>query len=468
VSSCATRFCLEKKTETFRPALHDMTKRPRVLVVGGGVAGMAAACSLADACEVTLLEKRPFLGGRVYSVRDARMDCEVDNAQHVFLGCFERLRGFLEKLGLQAHLQETFRLRLFTPQGQVVFRAAPLRAPLHLAPALFRLKPLSWPERLALARSMDRIRRMGEDEVRGFEGKNFGEWLRSAGQSPAAVTYFWDFFALAALNAHVDRADAADAFFVFRKGLLESRKFSAVGYLLRGQEAVGRAARAYVESRGGRVLTERGAAALQLERSRVAAVQDDTGERHTADVYILALPPAELYALTPPSLRSLKPFSHLPSLGGSPIVGVHLWYDRPVVDFDFAGFPGHRLQWVFNKSRIFGIPPRGPQYLSIVLSSAREWIDAPKESAVQAMDEAIKEWFPEARRAALVHSRVIKEPAATLLPFPGYHRLRPAPRAGVPNLLLAGEWTATGWPSSMESAVRSGEACARLVLEQGV
>ncbi len=431
---------------------------------------MAAACSLADACEVTLLEKKPFLGGRVYSVHDARMDCEVDNAQHVFLGCLERLHGFLKKLGLQkdAHLQETFRLRLFTPTGQAVFRAAPLPAPLHLAPALFRLKPLSWRERLAVARSMDRIRRMGEDEVRGFEGKNFGEWLRSAGQSPTAVTCFWDFFTLAALNAHVDQTDAADAFFVFRNGLLVSRRFSAVGYLLRGQEAIGRAARAYVESRGGRVLTERGAAALPLERSRIAGVQDGTGKRHTADAYILALPPAELYALAPPSLRNLKPFSHLPRLEGSPTVGVHLWYDRPVVDFDFAGFPGHRLQWIFNKNRLFGISSRDTQYLSIVLSSAREWIDVPKERIVQAMDEAIKEFFPEAKRAALVHSRVIKEPAATLLPFPGYHRLRPGHRAGVPNLLLAGDWTATGWPSSMESAVRSGEACARLVLEQGV
>jgi squalene-associated FAD-dependent desaturase len=441
--------------------------RPRVLVIGGGLAGMAAACSLCRDFDVTLLEKRPFLGGRVYSLEDAATGCEVENAQHVFLGVCERFLAFARMLGLEKSmaLPRGLDLRLRDGKKWRRLRSLPLPSPLHLLPAFFALRALSWKERLGVARAMRRIARMDGAGKRKWEGKTFAGWLAAEGQGPAARRWFWDLFCLPALNAPPEECDAGLAFLVFRLGLLESSSGAAVGYFRAGQGLMGREAARYVKAHGGKVLTGRAAAELRVERNRVLGVLDSTGEEHRAEAFVAALPPEALYRLVPPSLRNIPPFVNLPKIQGSPIVGAHMWFDREFLDFEHAGFPGHPVQWIFNKNRIFGPPPAGGQYLSIILSAARRECAMPKDELLREMDAHLRALFPAASGAKLLHGRVVKEPFATFLPTTECERLRPPARTGIPNLFLAGEWTDTGWPSTMEGAVRSGETAAALVRE---
>ncbi|MCH7522600.1 MAG: FAD-dependent oxidoreductase [Chloroflexi bacterium] len=441
-----------------------MSERPSVLVAGAGLAGITAACELVDAgLKVTLVEKRPFLGGRTYSYVDKRSGVEVDNGQHVFMGCCTEYIGLLKRLGVwqKAYLQKRMRVRVIDKVwGESVLQSAALPPPLHLLPSLLRFRSLSPAEKVRAAYAMTRIRSLDRAARRGLDGVTFAHWLRAHGQTENAIRAFWNLIVLPTLNGDVTTVSADLALMVFQEGFLRDRNGANVGWARVGLSALlAEAAREYIESRGGEVRLGRSISGMRVEDGRAAI----SGPDEDAQFIVMALDHRSLLMLLPKPLREEPFFGRIGHMDTSPIVNVHLWYDRQVTDMEFAAFLNTPLQWVFNKSKLWGQEGDG-QYLDISLSGAREFAEMPAQEIVELFVREVQSLFPAARTAALRRGLVVKQRDATFAAHPGVSRLRPSQRTPVGNLFLAGDWTDTGWPATMESAVRSGLMAAREVL----
>lgn len=441
-----------------------MSHRASVAVVGGGLAGIAAACELAEAgLKVTLMEKRPFLGGRAYSYLDKRSGIEVDNGQHVFLGCCTEYIRLLKRLGVwhKVHLQKRLRVRVIDKVwGESLLESRSLPPPLHLLPSLLRFRSLSPAEKVRAAYAMARMRSLDRAARRGLDGITFADWLRAHGQTENAIRGFWSLIVLPTLNGDITTVSADLAMMVFQEGFLRDGDGANVGWAKVGLSALlAQAAREYIESRGGEVRLGQGIAGLRLEDGRAAV----SGPGQEAEYVVLAVEPRSLTTLLPRPLREEPFFGRIGHIDTSPIVNVHLWYDRQVTDMEFAAFLNTPLQWVFNKSRLWGQEGDG-QYLDISLSGAREFVDMPAREIIGLFSREVQSLFPLARAAQLRRALVVKQRDATFAARPGISRLRPRQRTPVGNLFLAGDWTDTGWPATMESAVRSGLLAAREVM----
>jgi len=441
-----------------------VSERASVVVVGGGLAGIAAACELADAgLRVTLVEKRPFLGGRSYSYLDKRSGMEVDNGQHVFLGCCTEYIRLLKRLGVwhKVHLQKRLHVRVIDKVwGESVLESQPLPPPLHLLPSLLRFRSLSPTEKARAAYAMARIRSLDRAARRDLDGITFADWLRAQGQTENAIRGFWSLIIQPTLNGEITTVSADLALMVFQEGFLRDRNGANVGWAKVGLSALlAQAAREYVESRGGEVRLGQGITGLRLEDGRAAV----SGPGQEAEYVVLAVEPRPLASLLPKPLREEPFFGRIGHIDTSPIVNVHLWYDRQVTDMKFAAFLNTPLQWVFNKSRLWGQEGDG-QYLDVSLSGAQEFMDMSTREIVGLFAREVQSLFPLARTAQLRQALVVKQRDATFAARPGVSRLRPGQRTPVRNLFLAGDWTDTGWPATMESAVRSGMLAAREVM----
>ena len=431
-----------------------MTRRARVVVCGGGLAGIAAACEAAGhGAEVTLIERRPFLGGKAFSFTDPDSGREVDNGQHVFLGCCPAYIGLLRLLGTLGHT--TLQGRLDTPvrdragrRGRL--RAARLPAPLHLGPS-FAAYPLLTPaERARALPALAALAALRPDAREALDGRSFGDWLTEHGQGERAIARFWDLIVLPTCNDRSDRVSAALAAFVFHEGFLRTSTGSAIGWSRVGlTRLVDPAARAYLEARGGRVLTGRAVAAADA-----GGVELGDGDRHDADAVVLALPPGRAIEVCPEALPGQA------AIASSPIVNVHLWYDRPVMDEPFTAVVDSPVQWIFNRTAM-GDPSDGTHHLAISISGARDEVEVPRATLADSMRAELEHLLPAARTAGLVATAVVKEPQATFAASPGQASLRPGTSTPLPRVALAGAWTATGWPATMEGAVRSGIRAAR-------
>jgi hydroxysqualene dehydroxylase len=431
--------------------------RPRMVVCGGGLAGIAAAVEAAAlGAEVTLVERRPFLGGKAFSFTDPDTGREVDNGQHVFLGCCPayirllRLLGTLRHTSLQRRLDAPVRDRA---GRRGALRAAPLPAPLHLGLSFAAYPHLSPGEKAAALRGLGALAAMSEGARRELDGLSFADWLAARGQSPGAVRRFWDLIVLPTCNDRSDRVSAALAAFVFRRGFLQSTRGSAIGWSRVGlTRLVDPAARGFLAARGGRVLS--GAAVGEVRPGGVALAD---GATLAADAVVLALPPGRAAAACPEAL----PLD--PGLGASPIVNVHVWYDRPVMDEPFTAVVDSPVQWIFNRTAMGG-GDGSSHHLAISISGAREEVEVPRAQLAAAMRAELEELLPRAWGAEALATAVVKEPQATFAQGPGQAARRPPAATPVPGVALAGAWTATGWPATMEGAVRSGIAAARDLL----
>lgn len=421
-----------------------MTDRTgRVVVVGAGLAGLAAARALRQAGgEVTLLERSRLLGGKATSF--VAGEDEVDNGQHVFLACFDAWLGLVAEVGMSdaLHLPPRFEVALLGPDGSSArLRSASLPAPLHLAPALLAHRLLGSGGRVRVARAMSAARRPARP------GETFGDWLARQGQGTRERDAFWDPFLVPSLNAPLDQVDAEAGLFVLRTAFLSRSGASRIGW---SRVPLGRIAEAM--ARGLDVRTRQPARALVVDGDRVRAVQTADGEI-TADAVVLAVPPDQARRLLPVAahVKGLEEFR------SQPIVDVHLWYDADRLELpwglDFAALVGSPVQWVFRKR---------PGYLCCSLSAAADVVGRPEEELVERCHQELARALPALRGLAPLRGRATRDPSATFVPEPGLRR--PGPVTGVRGLVLAGAWTDTGWPATMESAVRSGQAAARAVL----
>ena len=415
----------------------------RIAVVGAGLAGLTAAWDLRRrGFQVDLYERTRLVGGKATSFRAGGE--EVDNGQHVFLGCFDEWLGLVREAGMeeQLHLQPRFDVLLLAPGGRRArLHAARLPAPLHLLPALLAHGLLGLRGRIEVARGMLAAGRPAPAT------ETMAGWLDRHGQGQLARDTFWDPFLVPALNAPLEEVAAEAGRFVLTTAFLAGAGACRIGW---SRVPLARIAEA-IAARAGRLHLRTAVGGLRIERGRLVAVRTADGEIDVTGA-VLAVPPAQLARLLPDAedvgVRGLDAF------GTHPIVDVHLWYEAARLDLgdglDFAALTGSPVQWVFRKR---------PGYLCCSLSAAAEWVGRSEEELVELCHEELVRALPHLRGLRPVQGRATRDPHATFVPAPGLRR--PGATTAVPNLTLAGAWTDTGWPATMESAVRSGRTAAR-------
>ncbi|MGI8870382.1 MAG: hydroxysqualene dehydroxylase HpnE [Mycobacteriales bacterium] len=434
--------------------------RLRVCVIGGGLAGLSAAITCADAgADVVLLESRGRLGGATFSIH--RDGLALDNGQHLVLRCCIAYLGFLDRIGTRhlVRFQRRLQVPVRTPGGPdaAIWRTAG-PPPLHLAASLARYPHLSRTEKAAAVVAMRALKRLDPADRR-LDALSFGDWLRSQHQSARAIAALWGLISVPTINLRPDDTSLAVAATVFRTGLLDSADAADIGLpevpltALHVEPAIDALRRAGATiRRSARVSSVRGTAGGVAIGTRAGTVE--------ADAAIVAVPHDVAGGLLPPG--TVPGQDALVQLGHSPIVNLHIALDRTVMTERFIAGYRTPLQWIFDRTRASGV--RRGQCLAVTLSAADEWIGVPSGELRDRLLPELGKLFPAARDASVEAFVVTREPHATFRATPGSGRLRPGEITDTPGVFLAGSWTDTGWPATMEGAVRSGLRAARRAL----
>lgn len=407
------------------------------------MAGLAAAVELKQAgCEVELFERSRILGGRATSFQINGH--EVDNGQHVFLACYTEFLEFVRRVGMaqHLHLQDRFDVLVLSRRGLGSrLRSAALPAPWHLVSSFLGYRHLGWAAKLEVARALAHARQAGQSS------QTFAEWLAGLGQGEEALRGFWRPFFVPALNAPLDRVSAADAGFVLRTAFLQDPGAARIGYCTVPLARLAAAAAGQLD----RVRLSTPVVGLDFPPDHGAVLILGGGTRQAVDAVVVAVPPPQLTSL----LGRWERYGIPPIAGyeSRPIVDVHLWHDRGRLGFDLAALLDSPVQWVFEKA---------PGYLCCSLSAADTYIQQPSEGLVALCWQEVQAAIPALAEARLLHGGATRSPEGTFLARPGV--ARPGPQTAVPSLAIAGSWTDTGWPDTLESAVRSGRAAARHLL----
>jgi zeta-carotene desaturase len=440
-----------------------------VAVVGGGIAGLACALRLAErGVGVTVIETRRKLGGRATSFVDPRTGEVLDNCQHVLMGCCTNLIDFYGRLGVLDAIEWHRDIRWMNPpRAPDVMRPGRLPAPGHFTWSFLRMRMLSAGEKLAVARAMWRMLRMGASGRLAWEERPFSAFLAEARQPERAVKMFWSPVVVSACNLDVGEVSAASAMQVFQEGFLASARAPLMGLSTVPLVRLYDPAEQAIAGAGGALLLGTSARAIAFDGRRVTGVVTDEGAVD-ADAVVAAVPADRLAKLvSAPLVRADARLGRLDEVGSSPILGVHLRFPRRVMGIPHAVLPGRGTHWLFDK----GTEPDGSQHVHAVISGAHAWMELDEAAIAARVLEDVRWAFPEARGVEPTSVRSVKEKRATFAPVPGFDRVRPGAASsgvdrdgGVRNLFLAGDWTRTGWPATMEGAVRSGYAAAGAVL----
>ncbi len=451
------------------------TQSPRVAVVGGGLAGLAAGCVLADSgLQVSVFERRSFLGGRASSYQHPATGEVVDNCQHVLLGCCTNLVEFYERIGAHDKIRWYDRLTFLEPGGRAsIIAPSFLPAPLHAAPAFLRAACLKFPDKMAIAAGLAALTPLTPRDT----GESFLHWLRRHGQTERAIERFWKTVLVSALNEQIDLISVPYAAQVLRESFLKSPDAGRMGVPTVPLTELYSRAGDYISARRGEVRYRTGVESFHAEFAGVTLLTG-SGEE-TFDFVVLAVPFDALARMLPQTTAAEPLRQTLGQFQTSPITGIHLWFDRQITDLEHAVLLDRTIQWMFHKSKLLegAVTPAGNgreappgragkgsgSYVELVVSSSKNLVDKSKQEIIDLGLAELGEFFPEARAASLIKATVIKEVHATYSPRPGIEAHRPRPETVWPRIFLAGDWTATGWPATMEGAVRSGYAAGQCV-----
>ena len=435
-------------------------------IVGGGIAGLSAACALADSgFRITVFERRPYVGGRASSYEHPGTGETVDNCQHVLLGCCTNLLDFYRRIGVSDRIRWFDKLTFVEPGGRrSEIGPSSLPAPLHTAPSFLKAASLSIADKVAIARAM--LALMGP--LPSDSSKSFFDWLREHRQTDRAINRFWKVVLVSAINEDLDRISVRYGAQVFRESFLKSADAGKMGVPTVPLSELYASAISYIEQRGGRVLLRNSVESVIPNSEQV--VLQGGGVSESFDYAILAVPYYALGKLLPAQngtgALSTMLRQQLDRFESSPITGIHLWFDREVTDLPHAVLLDRTIQWMFQKSKL---QPQRQQvdapgsYIELVVSSSKSLVEMGRQEIIDLVLKELAEFFPGAKTAKLLKATVVKEVHATYSALPGSDSYRPSALSAWPRIFLAGDWTATGWPATMEGAVRSGYKAAEAV-----
>jgi squalene-associated FAD-dependent desaturase len=434
------------------------------------LAGLSAGCALAEAgFRVTLFERRPYLGGRASSYQHPGTGEVVDNCQHVLLGCCTNLLDFYRRAGVQDKIRWYEKLTFLEPGGRAsVITPSALPAPLHTALAFLRADCLSFRDKMAISRAMAAL----APSIPPDRGESFLDWLKRHGQTAQAIERFWKTILVSALNEDLDQVSVPYAAQVVRESFLKSAAAGLMGIPTVPLTDLYSQTGDYIRARGGEIQFRAGVESFRAETSEVTVTTN--GQEQKFDYLVLAVPFDVLGRILPDTQLAAPLAAALGQFSTSPITGIHLWFDRQISELDHAVLLDRTIQWMFHKSRLIESRKNearnnevrnneardngngGGSYVELVVSCSRSLVEKSKAEIVEMAVKEAEEFFPDACDAKLLKSTVIKEVHATYSPRPGIDQYRPKPETAWPRVFLAGDWTATGWPATMEGAVRSG------------
>jgi squalene-associated FAD-dependent desaturase len=444
-----------------------------VVVIGGGIAGLAAGVRLIQlGMKPIVLEKRPFLGGRAYSFTDSETGSEIDNGQHVFVGACDQFQQYIRDIGAwdQIRLEKRLELPVLKNGRLSWLRARKLPGLLANLSALLGYRHVGIRGKLLILWGLLSIRLTRPGPGSPHDRITFEDWLRDHGQNDETIRNFWNLIILPSLNDDISVVSAYTGIMLFKIALLGAAGNPAMGVPLVGLSTLaGENARNFIEQHGGEIRTGVEVASLSIDNARITGVVTVNGELIEGDAVISAVPAAALTPLLPGGSEEADGpddfFTPAESIKTAPIVAVHIWYDRPVLRQKYVAVLDSPLQWVFNDTELKSRDDGAGQHIVISLSGAWEWKDRSKQELREIFTTEMALVFPEAQKAAITKFAVVKMLEATFRAIPGTQSARLSQRTPLPGLYLAGDWTDTGWPSTMESAVRSGNLAAVYVAE---
>jgi squalene-associated FAD-dependent desaturase len=441
-----------------------------VTVIGAGVAGMSAACALAEAgFRVQLVERRGYLGGRASSYLHPGVEEVIDNCQHVLFGCCTNLIGFYRRIWVADKIHWTTDMTMIEPGGKRSrlgpFKLGPLRlpAPLHGMPSLLFAHAFSFADKLALTRA---FRAMMKPRALDYSQESLGDWLRRHKQTEGAMNRFWRLVIASALNADVENIAVHYAAKVIRELFMNSPEAGSMGMSSVPLSELYTGVEKFLARHGSSIHYNTNVESLVWDE---ALMQWSVAARAgvlTSDYVVLALPFEAMGKMLPslPSVDGAQTLAkQIAQLQHWPICSVHLWFDREITDLDHAVLLDREIHWMYNKSRLQPWRQLKGSYLELVVSASREFAALSREQAIEQSLKELAEFFPTIKEAKLEKAVLIKEVRATFGVPPGIDTARPSAKSPWPNLFLAGDWIATGWPSTMESGVRSGHRAAEAI-----
>jgi len=456
-----------------------------VIIIGGGLSGLSAAVELCARGHKTLvLEQHQHAGGRTYSFIDAATGDSIDNGQHLMMGCYHATRRYMRIIGTEylTLLQPSLRIRFLHPsKSSIRLACPPLRAPLHLLGGLIRFKGVPLKNRLEMLIVAKQLFYTSLSKEQELDKLNVEEWLVKLGQSNLSRKFLWDVITIGALNNHPKNVSALMLFQVLRAAFLGKREYSSLLLPRAGlSDVLVNPAVEFIRRNGGNVLLGTEVSKVHFEDEKIISVSTREGKEFRAQVFLSAVPWFGLDRILSNSGISSELVIKTPSreicdwdrFKPSSIISLQLWFDRKIMEEEFAALVDTRVQWVFDKSLKFLSPlvskavkqqKEKGQHLSLVISGAQEFMEMSKEELLTIALIDLRRVLPKAKNANIVHSVVIKEKRATFSPSPGLEAIRPLPNTSFPNLFLAGDWTATGYPATIEGAVMSGRKAAELV-----
>jgi len=466
-----------------------MSSKKKVIVLGGGLAGLAAAVILVEReFHVTIIERKPFLGGRASSFsiitansiqkkflaensQSSLIDHRdkgvfIDNCQHVLLNCCTNLLDFYKRIGVEKYIRFVDHYLFQNFQGnEGVIKGSRLPAPFHLLPSFLQFKCLPWKDRLAVVYGF---------ACMFFEQSNFNRldqvtmlnWLRTHGQSARAIEVFWRTFLVSALNEDLERASAKYGVRVCIEGLLKNSNAFQMGVpTVPLEKLYTQPCLKFLRERGAEVRLRSTVNRIEVIDSKVSGIKLNDGTEMEADYYLSSLPPEALLSVFDKAIvNESRYLSKLRRFHFSPIISIYLWFDKPITDLTCLAVSGRKVQWIFNKTNK-NHNSNSNNHLSVVISASREFLFLQKADILRIVLKDLNKILPATQGSQLLNSIVIKEPFATFSCSVGCDQIRLEQKSPLSNLLVAGDWTNTGWPPTMESAVRSSYCCAELILE---
>jgi squalene-associated FAD-dependent desaturase len=448
----------------------------RIVIVGGGVAGIAAAIRVADAGGIPIVvETRTKLGGRATSFEDPRHGLMLDNCQHVVMGCCSNVLDLYGRLGVLDRIEwHPTTWWANPPRRPEALRASGLPSPFHMSASFLKLRFLGVDDKIGIGQAMWRLIRMGFAGREDWRHRPFSDFLDETAQTIEARERFWEPVVVGACNLPCREVAANHAMQVFQEGFLAGGWHATMGLATCPLRDLYDPAVEIIERAGGEVRLGSGVRGIAFDGIRTNGVVTDDGLVHGSAI-ITTVPPDRLAKMiSRPMLAADPRLRDLDRIETSPILGVHLVFDRPVlVDGDrrypHLVLPGRDTHWFFDKGEV-EIDGRRGHHVHAVISAADSWMKLDEEAITRRVVADLHWALPASRGLEPIAVRSVKEKRATFRAEPGIDDRRPSARPGghgIPNLALAGDWTATGWPATMEGATRSGYRAAAVVMGEG-